>query len=66
MWNKHKANLSLSQTVKVLEILHEKLGDDRMAPPSRSGLQKASSQFCESFSVNTQQGGVLFLKEKPI
>ena len=61
---RHKENLSLSQTIKVLEILHEKLGDNHLAPPSLSVLQKASSQFCESFSVNTQQGGVLFFDGK--
>ena len=42
----------------------KKLGDYDLATPSRRGLQKASSQFCESFSVNTQRGGVLFFDGK--
>ena len=37
------ANLSLSQTVKVLRVLHETFSDDRFLPPTRSAINKASN-----------------------
>ena len=54
----HQANLSLSQTVKVLKILHTELNDDRLTLPSRTGLYKASKRFQQS-SINLDGGNIL-------
>ena len=39
-----KANLSLSQTIKVLSVIHEIYNDNRFIPPTRSGLFRACDQ----------------------
>ena len=54
----HQANLSLSQTVKVLKILHIELNDDRLTPPSRTGLYKARKRFQQS-SIDLDGGNIL-------
>jgi len=43
-----RANLSLSQTITVLNILNERLGDARLQPPTRSALLKASKKHFEA------------------
>ena len=43
---RHKANLSISQTIKVFEVLKEELKDDRFNPPTRGALHKASKKIC--------------------
>jgi len=47
---RHRANLSISQTLKVFETLYIELSDDRMKPPSRSGLLKGSDNFSSKCS----------------
>lgn len=47
------ANLSLSQTVKVLKVLHETFSDDRFLPPTRSAINKASNN-AEIEGINRQ------------
>jgi len=48
---RQKANLSLSQTIKVLQTLHSELKDERLQPPSRSGLDKACNAIENSISI---------------
>ena len=38
---KEKANLSLFQTIKTLEVLYEELKEESLQPLNRSGLYKA-------------------------
>ena len=38
---RHKVNLSISQKIKVFEVLKEELKDDRVNPPTRGALHKA-------------------------
>ena len=38
---RHKANLSISQTIKVFEVLKEELKDDRFNLPTRGALHTA-------------------------
>ena len=46
------ANLSLSQTVKVLNVLYEKLGDQPLMTPTRSALWKAHRKLQNSETEN--------------
>jgi len=53
------ANLSISQTLKVLKTLHLELNDDRLKPPSRSGLYDACNRNLSSINASESDCGVL-------
>ncbi|OAF69044.1 hypothetical protein A3Q56_03183 [Intoshia linei] len=54
-----KANLSLSQTIIVLDVMYNKFGDDRMKPPTRSALNKFTIKKAKANKPCVSDYGVL-------
>jgi len=53
------ANLSLSQTIKVLQVLHQEIKDDCLLPPNRSDLHYAVEKFVNKSSLLCTSSKVL-------
>ena len=56
---KEKANLSLSQTIKTLEVLYEELKEESLQPPSRSGLYKAHLKLMKNKVIPNPSNAIL-------
>ena len=52
---RHKASLSISQTIKVFEVLKEELKDDRFNPPTRGVLHKALKKIALSLFIRPRK-----------
>ena len=52
---KHAANLSLSQTVKVMTVLYDTYKEERFLPPARSSLYSNWSVYRNNYSVSFEK-----------
>ena len=56
---KEKANLSLSQTIKTLDVLYEELKEESLQPLNRSGLYKAHLKLMKNKVIPNPSNAIL-------
>ena len=56
---KEKANLSLSQTIKTLEVLYEEIKEESLQPLNRSGLYKAHLKLMKNKVIPNPSNAIL-------